>query len=891
MQFVRRVLYLLRFRRHDDDLSAEVASHRALAEEDLARSGLAPEDAKAAAGRALGNDAVNRNRARDIWISPWLQDLGQDVRFAARVLLKDRRFTLAAIIALALGIGANTTAFTFVNGIVLRPLSLANPDRLVSLRMVDARDRRLGVSYADARDWRDAARSFSALVVSFDFTTNVSDEGIPAGRYMGSFIAADAFQMVGRQALLGRTFTPDDDRLEAPRVAVIAHSVWTTRYANDPSIIGRTIRINDVPTTVIGVMPERFHFPISTEIWLPGALTMGPPATLDQRRGVRNVLGQALARLADGVSIEQAQAEMDGITSRLARDFPDTNAGVSVKVLSLDAAYREGFAQMLLLAMGAVAFVLLIACVNVANLLLARASDRSREIAIRASLGGTRWRVVRQLLIESLLIAAAAGALGLAVARYCVHLFASALREGIEGPQPFWFDWSMDIGVYLFLVGLCVATAALFGLLPALHISKTNAIDTLKDGGRGATSGMRARRWTNALMVAEFALTLVLLSGAGLMLRSFIAVYNAGEVLDTSNVVTMRLSLGGTVYAPPERIKQFFQQLDARLAAIPAMGMVTVASDIPIMTLTNSQRQLAIRGQMLAAGDTPPTVAYLYIGPRYFQTMRLPLLRGREFTEQDGAPGQDSAIVNERFASMFFPDADPIGQRIQLTNAAAPQAPKPWLTIVGIAQTVPQNVADKSPEPVVYVTVRGEPAPHRLVSVIARTTTDPAAAIGIMREEVRRIDPAVAGYFTRTMDQVKASARWPTRVFGSIFGLLAGVALVISSVGLYALTAHGVTQRTAEIGVRMALGARSAQVLWLFVRRTMVQLTIGLAVGLAGAIMAGRQLERFLVRTPSTDPVALGLVATLLVVVATLASLWSARRAARVDPVVALRHG
>jgi predicted permease len=883
---LRRIAYALQKRRHERELADEIAFHREMKQQEIESSGLPSRDAAIEAQRALGNDALAVNHARDVWIWPWLQDLSQDVRFACRLLLKDRRFTAAAVLALALGIAATTTAFTFVNGAVLRPLPLKDGDRLVFLRMVDARQRPLGVSYADVRDWRAATKTLSHVATSFDFAMNVSEEGLPAQRLLGSNISIEAFTMIGATPLIGRGFVAADDRLDAPRTAILAHTVWTARYGGDAAVIGRTIKVNDVPTTVIGVMPERFHFPFATEIWMPAAFNIGPPATIDARRGSRNVLTMALGRLADGAERAQAQAELDAITSRLARDYPDTNAGVSVAVESLDAMYREGMKQMLMLVMAAVVLVLLIACVNVANLLLARAANRSREIAIRASLGASRWRIVRQLLIESLMLAAVAGALGLLLSFYGVRVYSEIFTRTNDAPSPFWWDFSIDGRVYAFLALTCVAASIVFGLAPSLHIAKTDASDVLKDASRSHTAGVRARRWTGALMVGELALTLVLLAGAALMVRSFVEVYRAGQVLDTSNIVTMRLSLAGQKYAQPERIKQFFSQLDERLNAMPAMGSVTVASDIPILTLTNSQRQLEIAGRDMPT--PPPMTAYLYIGPRYFETMRLRLIRGRAFTEADGHPGQESVIVNQRFASMYFPDADPIGQRIRLTNAAAPTAPKPWFTVIGIAPTIPQILDARDPEPVVYSYVPSEPAPHRLVSIIARTNTT-ADVVKMMRETVHQLDPALPGYFVQTMDQVVANTRWSFRIFGSMFGLLAGIALVLASVGLYALTAHGVRQRTHEIGIRIALGAGSRDVQWLFVRRTMVHLVIGLGFGLAGAIAAGRFLERFLVRTAPTDPLALTLVSLLLIVVATLASVLPARRATRVDPMVALR--
>jgi predicted permease len=887
------VWYAIRQRRFEADLAEEMEFHREMKLTELKARGLAPPDAGLAARRAFGSAALARNQSRDVWIWPWLQDLMQDIRFGARLLVKDRRFSLAAIAALALGLGATTTAFTFVNGATLRDLPLADPDRLVWIRTVDTRGRQLGVSYADVREWRQAARTLSHVVVSLEFAINVSEETLAPQRYHGSFISFDAFSMVGRAPMLGRGFRTEDDRADAPRVAIIAQTVWRNRYGGDPSVIGRTVRVNDVPTTIVGVMPEGFHFPWMTEVWVPVAHASGPLSRVDATRGNRTVIVSAFARLADGLRLGQAQAEMDGITGRLARDYPATNAGISVALEPIENAYwggEFGLRQMLLVVMGAVSFVLLIACVNVANLLLARAVHRSREIAIRSSLGATRGRIVRQLFVESVLLAAVAGVVGLILSLYGVRIFGNVLAGlAVDGPPPFWLTFSIDGRVYAFLAAACLGVSVLFGLAPALHVSKTSN-EVLKDGGRGASGGLRARRLTGALMVSQIALTLVLLAGAALMLRSFLVVYRAGRVLDTSNIITMRLALGAQRYAQPAQIKQFFRQLDERLAPVRAFSAVTVASDIPLMTLTNSLRQLTIEGRTVAHDEKLPTVAYLYIGPRYFETLKLRLLRGREFTEDDGAPGREAAIVNQRFASMFFPDGDPIGQRIRLANAAAPNAPQPWFTIVGVAPTIPQVVISKSPEPVVYVSLRGEPAPHRFASIIVRAEGDPASIVSLLREEVRKVDPDLPGYYALTMDEVLGMSRWQQRVFGFMFALLAGIALLLASVGLYAVTAHGVTQRTQEIGIRVALGAQSQQVVWLFVKRTFVQVVIGLVVGLAGAVVLGRLLEQFLVRTAPTDPFALSIVSVLLIVVATTASLWPARRAARVDPVVALRN-
>lgn len=898
-RLLRRAWYVLRARRREAELREELAFHRAMKQQELEDAGADAARARLDTQRALGNDLAARDRARDVWMWPWLQDLRQDVRGAARLLLKERRFTLAAVAALSLGLGAATTAFTFVNGAALRDLPLADADRLVVLRTVDGRGSMLGASYADARDWRAASRTLSHVVISLDFAVNVVEDGLPPQRYHGSFISVDAFGMVGAAPILGRGLLPEDDRRDAPRVALIAHTVWRSRYAGDPSVVGRTVKINDVPTTIVGVLSEGFHFPAGAEVWVPVAHMAGPPDTIDARRGNRAPLWLGLARLATGVTLEQAQAEMDAITSRLAREHPSTNAGISVAVEPLDRLYRGDLARMLWLVLAAVVVVLLIACVNVANLLLARSFHRSREIAIRSSLGATRWRLVRQLFIESLLLTAVAGAVSFVLALYGVASYTRLMGQmmGDVGPRPFWLNFAVDGPVYAFLAAACLGTALLFGLAPALHASRPDT-RRLRDGGPGSIGHAPARRWTDVLMVVELALTLVLLAGAGLLLRSFLAVQNAGRAFDTSSIVTAQVTLSTQKYPQPAHVKQFFQRLDERLGAAPQLSAATVASDIPMRTTINAQRQMTIEGRATVPDTDLPSVAYVYVGPRYFQTLRIPIVRGRDLTAQDGAPGHEGVIVNQRLVSMFFQNGDPIGQRIRLANPASATAPRPWFTIVGVVPSVPQIVVRERPEPLVYVPVGGEPAPHRFVSVLARADLPRADVVAAVKDAIREADADLPAHLIRTMDEVMAESYWQYRVFGSIFGLLATIAIVLASVGLFAMTAHGVVRRTPEIGVRVALGARAAQVVWLLVRRTVVQLAIGLSLGLAGAMSVGGLLARhradpfadsFLVNTAPGDPLALGVVSALLVAVTLAASAWPARRATRIDPVAALR--
>ncbi len=887
--FLSRVLDLILRRPREDRLAEEVQTHLELLTNEYVAAGMSAEEARLAARRAFGGVDRMKTIHREQRGLPAVDSVLQDVRYAVRLLLKDRRFTLAAVAALALGIGANTTAFTFVNAAVLRQLPLEKPERLMTFTTNDASGRLVGSSYPDFKDWRDGSRAFSQIAVSIEVPMNVSDEGLPPERYWGSLVSVDAFRMLGRAPIRGRELTADDDRPDS-NVAIIAHSLWMGRYSGDPNIIGRTIRLNEVPVTIIGVMPPTFHFMTVVEVWRPSGVAL--PATLSARRDARTPFTYVFGRLLDGVTVAQAQAEVTALTGNLARQYPNTNGGISVSLVPIQEMLLGHLQQMFVMVMAAVAFVLLIACVNVANLLLARAAQRSREVALRFSLGATRWRVVRQLLVESLLLAVLGGALGFVLATYGVRLFAAAVNDMMaswQNPPDFFLEFSMDARVYGFVALVCLGATMLFGLAPALHASKTSANDVLKDGGRTATSGMRVRRWTGTLMVGQLALTLVLLASAGFVARNFVALYAAGQVTDTSGIITMRLSMAQQKYPTPERKKEFFRQLDERLASVPEFSSATVASDVPFVPTLVLPRQLSIAGRPQTPGEKPPTVSYLYAGPRYFKTFRLRMVRGRELDERDGQPGQESVVVNERFAAMFFPNGDALGQRIQLTNATTPNVPAPWFTIVGISPTVPQTATDREPQPVVYAHVRAEPAPNRFASVIVQSAMAPAAVVARLREEMRKVDPDLPGYWVQTLDQVVASSRWMVRIFGLMFALLACIALILASVGLYAVTAHGVVQRAHEVGVRMALGATASQVVWLFVRRTLWQIAIGLAIGLAGALVGGQYLGLLLTHVGPRDPMTLAVVSILLVVVAAAACFFPARRAARLDPVVALR--
>jgi putative ABC transport system permease protein len=816
--------------------------------------------------------------------------LWQDVQFALRLLLKDKWFSLVAVIALALGIGVNAAVFTFVNAVLIRGLPYEDSDRLMALNSRDSvRDRNMGVSYLDFKDWAAATKTFSGLAAYGGSTINLSDEGRAPERFNGANVSGHTFKLLRQAPLLGRDFLPEDDRPGAPAVLLISAKVWNNLYGNDPAVIGRTVRVNDLPTIIVGVMPDGFGFPFNTEAWQPLASI---PNLETQKRNARGF--QVLGRLAPEVSQDQATAEMIAIGGRLATDYPDTNKDIQPFVQTINQSQNGGPIRAVFLSlMGAVAFVLLIACANVANLLLARSAHRSREISVRVSIGASRWRIIRQLLVESVLLALIAGVLGLGLSLFGIKMFDQAT---VDAGRPYWIQFTMDGRVFAFLAAICLGTGIIFGLAPALHVAKTDVNEVLKEGGRSGSAGIRVRRWSTALIIGELALTLALLAGAGFMMRNFFTLYRFDLGIDTSKLTTTALALPERKYESLEQRLAFYQRLQERLEGNPQVRSVSVASNLPMQG--GFARRLEIAGKPLASGEQAPTVTMLTIDPRYFETLGLPLIRGRVFTQADGAPGQETAIINTRFAQLHFAGEDPVGRRITLSIDLAGGAPPAGgiptsltATIVGIAPIVRQrDFTTRDPDPIAYLPYRMDP--RAFMTLIARSDSDPNALMPILREELRAIDADLPLFNVRTMDAILAQMRWPFRVFGSMFALFAGIALVLSAVGLYAVTAYSVSQRTAEIGVRMALGAQSNQVAWLFLRRAFFHVAVGLTLGIAAAFGVGKIFEsaNLLVQNNGRDPVTIASIAVILASVALGACFWPARRATRLDPVIALRR-
>jgi predicted permease len=538
--------------------------------------------------------------------------------------------------------------------------------------------------------------------------------------------------------------------------------------------------------------------------------------------------------------------------------------------------------------MGAVGFVLLIACSNVANLLLAKAAGRSGEMSVRVAVGASRWQIVRQLLIESVLLAMVAGVVGLLLSLVWIRWFSlEAQNVGI----PYWMVFSMDWRTFTFFLVVCLATGLVFGLIPALHTSATNVHEMLKEGGRTGSGGIRARRWAGGLIVVQIALTLVLLAGAGLMLRSFLTMYRMDVGIDTSRLVVTGMIIPATKYAGWEDRTRFLQRIDEHFATVSSIEAASTASAIPFSG--GAVRRLEVDGRAATPGERLPEVTMLSVGARYFDVIGVPLLRGRAFNNEDGGPGRQIAIVNQRLVDQYFKGEDPIGRSVRLSQDVTGATEKPeWLTVVGLVPNVRQrnNNQEAEPDAIAYITHRQNTGMARAANVLARTRSDPAQATKILREAMMGVDPDQALATPRTMDEALAQNRWLLRVFTTMFSIFAVMALVLAAVGLYAVTAYAVTQHTRDIGVRMVLGAQPGQVIWIFLKRSIIQLAIGLTIGVAAAVGLGQVLQSFLVQTSARDPLTLIAIVVLLTVVAFLASVGPARRATRLDPLHAMRH-
>jgi predicted permease len=790
------------------------------------------------------------------------------------MLLRDRGFTTVVVVALALGIGVNTTVFTLVHAVLFRGLPFAQSDRIMYVSSSEpAKNRRdFGVSYPDFLDWRSQTKTFKGLAAWSSSGFLVRDGANPPERYEGVRVTTNFFSLAGQAPLMGRDFLPEEIRRDAPPVCILGYSIWESRYGRDPHILGRTIRINDIGTTVIGVMPQDMKFPVNANLW-----TLLVPSGRFEKRDDRNV--QVYGRLADGVSLARARNELETIAQRLAKEYPKSNQGIVPMVIPYNDEFNGGqIRRVFLVMLGAVGFVLLIACANVANLLLARSLARAREVSIRAALGAGRWRIVRQLLVESVLLGVAGGVGGLLLALWGVRMFDLAVANV---GKPYWIVFRMDFAVFGYLAGICVLTGILFGLAPALQLSRVDLTNTLKEGGRGTGVGMRSRWLTGSLVVLEVALSIVLLVGAGLMIRSFMNMYGMTSGFAAERFLTMRLNLPDTKYKDAETRLRFFERLETGIASVPGVEASTIVTNLPLSGAMNWK--LELEGKPRVEDDKLPDVRVLLASHSYFSTLRFPVSRGRAFQATDGLQ-ETVALINRRFAAKYWPGEEPIGKRIRLLW----EGERPWLTVVGVCQDARTGPNQAEIEPVVYVPYRVKPVAN--FSIMARTALPPGSLSTALRKEIQAIDPDLAVFNVRTLAEQFERQRWPFRVFGTLFAVFAGIALLLASLGLHAVMSYSVNRRTQEIGLRVAMGASSRSILGLVLAQGMRQLGIGLVIGLAGAFGLARLLKTLLVQVTPTDPLTFATISAVLLAIGLLACWLPARWALRVDPVVALRY-
>ena len=802
----------------------------------------------------------------------------QDLRFAFRLIAKERWFSTVAVAALALGIGVNATVFTLVNAVLVRGLPFKESHNLY---MMGTRrppsTQAQNAAYLDYQAWRSETRTFESIAGFTRGNMNIADDQSLPEQARGTWLTANAFRTLGQQPLLGRDFAAEDDRIGAERVVIVGYSLWQSRYGGEATVLGRIMRVNGQPATIIGVMPEGMMFPTDSQLW------MAFVPTDDQLKRSSRPLA-LFGRLRSDSTRAQAQAEMDALAGRLAKEFPDTNKELTGAIVqTFNERFNGGEIRQIFLAMmGAVGFVLLIACANVANLLLSRAAHRSREVAVRMALGASRWRVVRQLLIESIVLGFMGGAIGILLALGGVRLFDAAVADS---GKPYWIQFTMDWVVLGYVAAICVLTGVLFGLAPALQVSRTNVNEVLKEGGRGTAGNRRAGVMSGIMVVFELALTIVLLVGAALMIRSFLNLYSQDVGFRTENLMTMRLQLPDFKYPNADARRTFYDSLTLRLASLPGAESVAIATALP--PAGGWRRGFEIEGRPpIDKPENRPGAVDVIISPTFFETIGVRLLRGRSFNANDGAPGQENIVINDRFAAEFFAGEDPVGKRLRFPDQGT--TPAVWRTIVGISANIRYGAPqDTEPRAVAFIPLRQQPNGGTMV--VVRSHAEPGTIMSAVRQEVKTIDPDQPVFTVQTVDETLARQRWPMRVFGSLFGIFAFIALVMSSVGLYAVMAYSVTQRTQEIGVRMALGAEGKQVRWLILRRGLFQLGIGLAIGLTGAWFAGRAVQPLLAQITPNDPMTLGGIAALLSLVSIAACMIPARRATKLDPLAALR--
>jgi len=799
----------------------------------------------------------------------------QDIRYGLRMLFKNPGFTFVAALTLAIGIGANTAIFSVVNAVVLRPLPFPKAERLVWFDGVNPAKgiKESALSMPDYLDWRSQSDAFQSMTAFVQGSAILSDENSEPERVPRGVVTASFFPTVGVNPAQGRALLPEDELTGSDPVAVLSHGLWQRRFGANPNVVGSKFTVSGRTFTIVGVMPAGFDYPGRAQLWSALKTDAG-----DQRRDNRYL--HVLARLKPAVTLAAAQTQIDTLSARFAQQYPETNGGQSAKLTGLQEWTTRGVRTSLLLLFGAVGFVLLIACANVANLLLARGAARRKEIALRTALGAGRPRIIRQLLTESLLLALLGGAAGLILSLFLTDLLIAISPADV----PRLNEIKLDARVLGFTVGVVSLVGLLFGLAPALQASKTDLNEVLKDGGRSSTEGRGRNRLRALLVVSEMALSLLLLVGAGLLIKSFVLLRDVHPGFDAKNVLTMRISLPGARYPEPKQIEQFYRELTERVKALPGVEAAGATVSLPLGGSNFSVGRSFIReGRPLTPAESQ-NADYFVATPDYFKTMRIPVKSGRGITEQDRTDAPPVVVVNESLARRFFPGEDPLGKRLTVWRDE-----KFAREIVGVVGDVKSDRLDAETDPQIYVP-HAQDAGWGGLSLAVRTTVEPETLTAAVRGVVLSIDKNQPVHDIKTMDDVVAASVANNRLVVLLFGLFALFALLLATVGIYGVMSYMVAQRTHEIGIRMALGAQQADVLRLILKQGLALTLAGVGLGLAGALALSRLLESLLFGVSATDPVTFGGLSLLLTAVALAACYIPTRRAMKVDPMVALRN-
>ena len=801
-----------------------------------------------------------------------MESVIKDLRFAFRALLKRPAFTVIALVALALGIGANTAIFSLVNAVVLRPLPYPESDRLVWIYgNIRNGGNRASVSPPDFLDYRQQTQAFEQFAASgtLPLPATLTGSGEPE-RLQASNVTGNYFEMFRVAPVLGRGFTLENEKTGQDQVTVLSYALWQRRFAGDPSIVNKTIVLNGKACEVIGVMGEGVTLPQAADLWVP----MNFDGDMDMKIRKAHFL-RPIGRLKPGVSLEQAQADTDLTASHLEKQFPDSNTGWNLRLIPLREQLVGSSRTTVLVLFGAVAFVLLIACANVANLLLVRAAARQKEIALRTALGASRWRIVRQMLTESLVLAIIGGALGALLATWGVQLLVKLSAEAL----PRTANVTIDATVLGFTLLISIVTGVLFGLAPAFRAARGNLIDSLKAGVRSDGQGSARNRTRSVLVVLESAVAVMLLIGAGLLIRSLVALQNVNPGFDANNLLTLRVDLPRQKYNTPEKARNFFTELETRVAGLPGVEAAGMVTELPLSGQLNDV-PFTVLGRPPVAPGQEFGADFRRVNQNYFNAMRIPLLRGRNFTDQEVRQADKVVIVSQQLVAAVFPNEEPLGQ--SLVTVMGDDS----YQIVGVVGDLLHQSLGGQPFPAMYFPTRQASG----VNLVVRTKGDPLSLAGAVRNEVRGIDPDQPISAMKPMTEWVSSSVAAPRYRTTLFALFAALAMILAATGIYGVMSYTVAQRTHEIGVRMALGARRWDVLKLVVRQGMVLTLIGVVLGLLGAFGLTRVMSSLLFGVTTKDPLTFGVVAALLLAVAFLACFVPARRATKVDPLVALRY-